>query len=264
MSTEPRPSAARRAWHRARACLEFFIGRRALDGALDAVGFFRLRSFLLASPVELPGGVSLLARPDDRKILDEVFTEEVYGAVSIRADDVVVDAGAHIGSFSVWAARRCPQGRVVAFEPAPINLDLLRRNLARNGCRNVTVVPAALGASPGTARLRWLGDFSMYTLDPTRGDTASFAAPVESLDAALARLGVTRVGVLKIDAERSEAEVLRGASAILPRTREVVAEISKDAGLPEAARGLLEAAGLPWRVVWESEGALVVHARRPG
>lgn len=263
MTGEPRPSAPRRAWHAVRAGLEAVVGRRALDRALDSVGFFRLRSLMLARPVAVKGGLTLLARPDDMKILDEVFTEEVYGAVSVREDDVVVDAGAHIGSFSVWASRRCPKGRVLAFEPAPINLDLLRRNLARTGSRNVTVVASGLGAAPGTLRLHWLGDFSMYTMDPGRGDTASFEVPVDTVDAALRRLGVREVGVLKIDVERHEAEVLRGAAETLPRTREVVAEVSKDSGIPEAARALLAAAGLPWNVVWESEGALVVHARRP-
>lgn len=261
--SEPLPSAPRRAWHAVRAGLEAVVGRRALDRALDAFGFFRLRSLMLAKPTAVKGGLTLLARPDDMKILGEVFEEEVYGAVAIKEDDVVVDAGAHIGSFSVWASRKCPKGRVVAFEPAPINLDLLRRNLARTGSKNVTVVPSGLGAVPGTMRLHWLGDFSMYTMDPTRGDSASFDVPVDTVDAALQRLGVREVGVLKIDVERHEAEVLRGASKTLPRTREVVAEVSKDAGLPEAVRSLLEAAGLPWNVVWEAEGALVVHARRP-
>src|SRR5512138_2123518 len=41
----------------------------------------------------------------------------------------VVDIGAGLGDFTIFAARRTPHGRVYAYEPAPDSIELLRQNL---------------------------------------------------------------------------------------------------------------------------------------
>lgn len=54
------------------------------------------------------------------------------------------DVGANIGLFSLYASKLVgPSGRILAFEPAPEVLTLLRSNAA--GYRNVTVVPCGIG-----------------------------------------------------------------------------------------------------------------------
>ena len=63
----------------------------------------------------------------------------------VRPGDVVVDAGAHIGYYTLLCARRAgPNGRVLAFEPSPHAHVLLRRNVMANGYANVDVHEAAL------------------------------------------------------------------------------------------------------------------------
>jgi FkbM family methyltransferase len=52
--------------------------------------------------------------------------------------------GANIGTYSLWLSRQCvPQGKVYAFEIAPVTLERLRDNLLLNNIKNVEVVPAA-------------------------------------------------------------------------------------------------------------------------
>lgn len=46
----------------------------------------------------------------------------------LRADDVFYDIGANTGLYTLFAAKNCLQGSVVAFEPYPPNSDLLRRH----------------------------------------------------------------------------------------------------------------------------------------
>jgi FkbM family methyltransferase len=62
---------------------------------------------------------------------------------------------ANIGLYSLSRAVG-PSGRVIAVEPDPDNLALLRRNLQQNGCANVTVLEEALGegAEPQVGRGR--------------------------------------------------------------------------------------------------------------
>lgn len=62
----------------------------------------------------------------------------------------VVDIGAGLGDFALFAARRVPHGRVFAYEPAPDSVALLEQNLKLNGIRNVEVHAAAVSDRTGT------------------------------------------------------------------------------------------------------------------
>jgi len=63
----------------------------------------------------------------------------------LRPAGCFYDGGAHIGYYSLLASRLVGEtGRVVAFEPDPANVDVLRGNLSRNGVSNFEVIPAAL------------------------------------------------------------------------------------------------------------------------
>ena len=66
----------------------------------------------------------------------QIFIHETY-AVNPR-DTVIVDAGANIGSFSLYALATAPAARVVAIEPFPSTFDRLRRLLDTQceGARN--------------------------------------------------------------------------------------------------------------------------------
>src|SRR5215471_19195745 len=65
----------------------------------------------------------------------------------LEPGDVFVDGGAHVGLFTLVAARRVgPGGRVIAFEPSPANRQRLLDNVALNGFTQVDVRPEALAA----------------------------------------------------------------------------------------------------------------------
>jgi len=146
----------------------------------------------------------------------------------------VLEAGAHIGYVTLQAARAVgPTGRVIAFEPNPRTLPVLRRNVEANGFADrVEIVEVALGSAPGRASffLTPAGDESSLHRDAAPEDVVDV-----EVDTADARLGDTHVDVVKIDVEGGEVEALRGMRELLRRARPVVfAECN-----PEA----LEAAG---------------------
>ena len=65
-----------------------------------------------------------------------------------------VDIGANIGWFSLLAASLVgPTGRVIAIEPNPRNVALLRQSAKDNGFDNIDVVTVALGERRGAAAL---------------------------------------------------------------------------------------------------------------
>ncbi|WP_419995436.1 FkbM family methyltransferase [Streptomyces boninensis] len=137
---------------------------------------------------------------------------------------VIVDVGANIGLHSCLAARRQPPGgRVVAFEPVPVNLRALERNVRLNGCTDaVRIEPLAAGARAGTVTMRLsAANGGAHSIAPDGAATGGQQVEVRQvrLDDRLAELGVGPPDILKIDVEGWEVSALRGAGDLLTRSR---------------------------------------------
>jgi FkbM family methyltransferase len=118
----------------------------------------------------------------------------------------IVDVGAHIGSFTIWAARRSPTARLLAIEPNPETFLLLIQNLRDNGLQGrATAVNAAVGASAGVAALELL-EHSLGTRLARSGE-GQVTVNVHKLEQLLGDAGMDEVDVLKMDCEGMEYDV---------------------------------------------------------
>lgn len=132
---------------------------------------------------------------------------------------VFVDVGANVGTTTLYAMRTGVFERVVALEPSPDNLDVLRLNLLANGLGDqVTVIPAACGAEIGTVGL-WLSSSAQSDHRVARGAAASpiherrVDVDMVTLDEALATSGLAPedVSIVWVDTQGHEPQVLAGA-----------------------------------------------------
>ena len=135
-------------------------------------------------------------------------------ARSIPPDGVVYDIGAHVGYYSLIAARAVgPGGSVVAFEPDARNLRFLKAHVSTNNLDHIEVVGAAVGVSTRSGASFLVGDH------PATGrldDLGTQPVEVVSLDDFVT--GRDRgPDILKIDIEGGEVEALRGARSLLTR-----------------------------------------------
>lgn len=206
--------------------------------------------------VTLPWGAQLLYRPDEQigRCIDRrgVFDLAVCEALHRLAEqgDLTVDVGANIGQMtSVLAMAVGPSGRVLAFEPLPEILAVLAENVRswsrRPAYGEVEVHPVALSSSEGEGTIglkeafaRNMGSAGVVTT-PGAVDETTRLRPV--LLRRLDRLVPDEsIGVMKIDVEGHEAEVLKGAEELLRdgRVRDVVFEDFEP--YPSAATALLE------------------------
>ncbi len=135
----------------------------------------------------------------------------------------ILDAGANVGAFALWAAVRWPGSRITSFEPNPGTFELLRRNTA--SCAGVTIRNAALypgGDRRATFFSRYAGDgeagLSVYAGDTFIEGATGASFEVDVVDPA--RLPSPEI--VKIDIEGGEAAVLE--SLDLSRTALVLAE----------------------------------------
>ena len=147
--------------------------------------------------------------PTDPIVIREIWEEDVYHVDrnSFNHGGVVVDIGANIGSFSIFAASYGT--KVYAIEPEPHNLEALKTNIALNNMTdNIIVCPYGISDYKGTAVINDGGGGA------TIKDDGAFGAEIEvmSLDQFFALYHIDQVDVLKIDVEGSELEIICGAS----------------------------------------------------
>ena len=169
--------------------------------------------------IALAGGGVLVSPPDEQllTLYEEIWVRRSYLPAGWRAasDATVVDIGANVGVFAVWAARFLPATRIVAVEPSAEAAGALLANLERNGVRGASVLQVAVGGAPGDATLQRRGPGAMSTLfeQDLYGSDFHPAGTVRviTLDDLFALFAIERCDLLKIDAEGAEYDILLGA-----------------------------------------------------
>ncbi|MGA1047806.1 MAG: FkbM family methyltransferase [Minisyncoccia bacterium] len=147
--------------------------------------------------------------PTDSIVIKEIWEENVYEVkdTHFNCGGVVIDMGANIGAFSVYAAQF--GATVYAIEPEPHNLDSLKKNIAINEMQDkIYPCPYAISNYKGVAVITDEGGGA------TIKDDGVFGAEVEVMpfDMFFDLYHIAEVDVLKIDTEGAEVEIILGAS----------------------------------------------------
>ena len=154
-------------------------------------------------------------------ILLEIFRDDVYERlpeVRVKKGETVVDVGAHVGAFTIKARREVGEnGLVIAIEPEPRNLELLKRNVQKYD--NVIVIDKAVGNRKGKTKL-YLSETSCEHSIINRG-ARSIQVEIDTLSDILSGLGISRVDFVKIDVEGAELEVLKSAGNYLKKIKKI-------------------------------------------
>jgi FkbM family methyltransferase len=150
----------------------------------------------------------------------------------VSAGDTVYDIGANIGYVSLSLAKRVgPNGRVIAFEPVPRNVDLLRKSIEVNSLKNIKLLDCAasdrcgetvirIAENPATASMVWHRNIPSATEIVIR--TVAIDDLVEC------DLGQPRF--VKIDVEGAEGLVLQGMRRTIAASQPVLFVECSEAG----------------------------------
>ena len=184
-------------------------------------------SALPMPPLHFRDGAVLHSRPIDSAgtLFFEIFANGCYRrGLPATLDGDVIDIGANIGAFTLDAARRFKTATVHAYEPDPETCRVLQRNVEANGIwSRVRIWNEAVAGAPGTLRL-WSSDGSIAaSAHPGRAFGEARDVTAVTLQTVVERTS-GRVGLLKMDCEGAEAEILDSAGAALDAVEYFVAE----------------------------------------
>lgn len=208
--------------------------------------------------VRLPWNLPVLVRPNDDDIGRQIWVMGVFDVCVtetlwrlIDRGDQVVDVGANFGYMtSIMAVRVGALGRVLAFEPNPEVFAELQQNIqtwrqAGQGA-DLAAHQIGLGARAGTATLvvppadlQSRGQASIRSDGARWGDHIPIS--VRRLDEFVS--SETPIGLVKLDVEGYEEQVLRGAEALLRRRRIRDLVFEEHRPYPSPASRLLESCG---------------------
>ena len=186
----------------------------------------------------------------ERQMWGGCYEPHVQGALRawLAPGNTFVDIGAHVGYHAVRGAMAVgPGGRVYAFEADPKNFERLASHLLPFSW--ATAVPKAVSSSTGTVsfeRSSQLGESGWGTLTTVRDLAKGEHVPVEtvSLDEWFSENRIGRVAAVKIDAEPSEVEILRGGNNFLKQSRPAIVIEANDVVLRQAHTSALELTGI--------------------
>src|ERR687887_146848 len=161
---------------------------------------------------------------------------EIIEHFNPKQGDIAVDVGAHIGRYTIISSKRVgPNGKVIAIEAHPENYEMLKKNIQLNGLTNVTALNYAINSKEEESQLKlYLPEEEMgYTIYNTI--MTNRANPIEDkfveVDAATLDnllllqqngIGHEQVNWIKVDVEGAEFEVLKGATNILSKSKDIV------------------------------------------
>jgi FkbM family methyltransferase len=136
----------------------------------------------------------------------------------LRPGGVFADVGANEGYFSVVASRIVgASGRILAVEPQNRLQAVLLRNFAINGAANATVTAAAVSDAPGVAELNLapsMNTGASSLMQRTRYTPERETVPTRTLEDIVAKSGIVRIDLLKMDIEGWEHEAVLGSRAL--------------------------------------------------
>lgn len=125
----------------------------------------------------------------------------------------VLDLGAHIGTFALYAAALgCA---VTAIDASPINTALLKVSLLENGFTNFYVIEAAVSDRPG--RLDFLVGGPYGLVKNAFISSPTISVPALRVDDVLAQVGWETADFIKMDIEGSEVAAVKGMHKLLSR-----------------------------------------------
>lgn len=156
----------------------------------------------------------------------------------LKPNMTFVDIGANQGEYTIFAAKRLVQGKVISFEPLSISYEHLKENIELNQFNNVITYNFALSDTKGYADIYTSDDLEIHS-SFNEGLSSLYRSnyrnnllekvQVEVFDSVWKNYQDLDLNIIKIDVEGSELPVLKGAINTLKKYKPlIILEINEE------------------------------------
>lgn len=167
-----------------------------------------------------------------------IWEEYKNKILSIGKNDIIIDIGAHIGLFSLYASQFCTDGKIYSFEPIKSNFDLLSFNINLNKIKNIKSFRKAVSDESGILRLYLSSDNAAHSifLKGEMYEDVESTTLIEIMDSNEIEI----CNLLKLDCEGSEYTILNSLpESYFQRIQNIVMEYHLANERPELIKNLM-------------------------
>jgi len=170
-------------------------------------------------PMVVVNEAKMFLNPNDKGISKELANYHEHEPLTTRImkeiispGDTIIDIGANIGYFALFESQLVGlQGKIIAIEPSPENVKLLKLNIKENKNENVHVIEAAIGDydGVGTLYLSEACNWNSLVVQSELGQTGIVEVEVRTIDSLIKSMGV-RPSLIRMDIEGYEPKAIKG------------------------------------------------------
>ena len=161
-------------------------------------------------PITINGyQVYVRTNTSDLSVALSSFSDKEYDHIKLSSPETIVDAGANIGTSSIFFAFKYPAARIFAIEPESSNFELLKMNT--RSYSNIVPIQAAIWSEDCTRTLqdRFTGPWG-YTVSETISEIGPTGQKIKcvTVNSLMREYGIKRIDLFKMDIEGGEKDVL--------------------------------------------------------
>lgn len=125
---------------------------------------------------------------------------------SINKEDIVIDIGAHIGLFSLFASQYCKNGKIFSYEPIKENYNLLKENIEVNKIENIISFNSAVSKQTNKLKIFINSDDSAHSIFESEKNFIEVDST--TIKSIFDKNKIKNCNLLKFDCEGAEYQII--------------------------------------------------------
>ena len=164
--------------------------------------------------LETRNNIKIKIRADSTDIMQvaTVWLAEDYKIpeFNIKENDIIIDIGAHIGLFCLYASQYCKKGKIFCYEPIKKNFDILTENLELNNIKNIIPFNSAVSNQSNKTKIFLNSDDSAHSIfDSGKNSVYVKSTTIKSI---FDENEIENCNLLKLDCEGAEYQIIDSIS----------------------------------------------------
>ncbi|MXN66872.1 FkbM family methyltransferase [Stappia sp. GBMRC 2046] len=174
----------------------------------------------------------------------------------VPKDALILDIGANIGNHALFWVQKSPERKVVCFEPVSSTFEILVKNIeANNKTAQISAQKFGVSDKPSRARIESFKSSNIGATKLQHDESGDLS--LISIDGFISE--ENKIGMLKIDTEGFEVEVLKGADKTIEMHKPIIF-VETFANKFHETNRILKGHGYTLREEFPSDNFLYMHA----